>query len=194
MKIKEGVTAAFDGAGVEETAKLAIPEKPSDARYPRVGEYLLLRVGIELNIQTIDLRQGEEDGQDDGDPPADGPELAPFSADDPVQDQTAGNGKECEGALGHQRCPSEQRARHEMQPKSYRLPAKLPRGRGPGQFIEMIDRPDDQPGEIRFGPDIVVGDDQVSGRYIDQCRQLRYGLPIDGQCQPPGIPGPDAPE
>jgi hypothetical protein len=71
-----------------------------------MAEYLFLRVSVELDVQTIDLRQGEEGGQDNGDPPADGPELAPFPADDPIQDQAPGNGEQHEGAFGHQRCPA----------------------------------------------------------------------------------------
>jgi hypothetical protein len=116
MKIKEGIAASPDGAGIEEAAKLAVPEKEADTRYAGMAEYLFLRVEIELTIKTIQFRQGKKRGQGDGDPPADIPELAPFFSDDPVQDQSAADRQQYKGALGHQRSCRQQGARQEVEP------------------------------------------------------------------------------
>ncbi len=52
----------------------------------------------------------------------------------------------------------------------------------------MIDRSDDQSRQVRFGAYIVIGNDQVRRRNIDQGRELRYRFAIERKGQTVGIP------
>jgi len=53
MYKKGGIAMPFDGAGIKETPKLAIPEKKPDTRYGVLPEYYLFRMQVELLVKTI---------------------------------------------------------------------------------------------------------------------------------------------
>ena len=102
MEIKEGVAAAFYGAGIEEPAELAIPKKETDTRDAGAPKDLFFRVQIELDIKTIQLGYREQRDEDNGDPPANIPELVPFPSHDPVQDKSGADRQQYKRPLGHQ--------------------------------------------------------------------------------------------
>ncbi len=58
MEIKERITTAFDGAGVEKPAELTIPEEKADTRDAGSSKDLFLRVPVELRHKdnTIPVR------------------------------------------------------------------------------------------------------------------------------------------
>src|SRR5579872_7305558 len=148
MEIEEGITAALDGSGIEETPELAVPEKEPDAGNMRMTKNNLLRMPVKLLIKAIYFREGEQRRHPDGSPPAQVPELPPVLPDDPVDDEAATDGEQYKRPLRHQG-----RCRHEG-------PGQQVPGRTP---VEMIDCPNDQPREIRLGAHVIIGDDQVGG-------------------------------
>src|ERR1700733_846825 len=178
MEVKEEISVALDWARVEEAAKLAVPEEKPDTRHTRAAKHQFFGVQIELEIETPDLREIEECDEHEGDRPPDIGKLLPFPAPDPVDDKTGGDGDQDERSLGHTGATGQQRSGHEV-----------PAGPGPRSLVKMINRADDEPRQIGLGADVIVRDDQVCGRNIDEGGQLRNQFTINRKTQLPGIPG-----
>src|ERR1700748_29420 len=103
MKIEQRISAAPYRPGIEKPTELAVPKEPADPRYACPPEHDLLRMQVELDIETIQLGKDKEEDKHNGDPPAQPEELFPVLRQYPFDDESGADRHPYERAFFHDR-------------------------------------------------------------------------------------------